>query len=344
MGKGRVLVTGGAGFIGSHIVDQLLASGYEPFVVDNLSGGRREHVPAGVPFYEADIRDRDRLAAVFAEVKPDFVSHQAAQVSVVVSMQDPVFDAEVNILGWLRVLEQCARSGVKRVVYASSGGVLYGDVFEPADEIFPIRPVSPYGIAKWAGEKYLEFFAREHGFKGIALRYANVYGPRQDPLGEAGVVAIFTQRLLTGEPVTIFGDGKNVRDYVYVQDVARANLAAIEANLQDDFTALNIGTGIGTDVNSLEVKLRLLTRNEVCRQIRDKGEGLSGSEIRNEGGKSAERSPIIYAEQRPGDLRSSLLFGRSAQRILGWHPGVSIETGLQETVRWFMISGTLDEA
>jgi UDP-glucose 4-epimerase len=177
----KVIVTGGAGFIGSHIVDALIAKGHSPFVIDNLSSGRRQNLPNDVPLFEMDIRNGARLSDVFDEVRPDWVCHQAAQMSVSRSMREPVFDAEVNVIGLLNVFDQAARVGVQRVVFASSGGVLYGDVAMPATEEFPKRPMSPYGISKWVGEQYLEFFARERGMQGIALRYSNVYGPRQNP-------------------------------------------------------------------------------------------------------------------------------------------------------------------
>ena len=315
MTKGRVLVTGGAGFIGSHIVDELLAQGYDTYVVDNLSTGRRDNLPPAVPLYEVDIRDGDRLATVFSEVQPRFVCHQAAQVSVSRSVREPLFDADQNISGWLRVLEECVRLGVERVVFASSGGALYGDVFEAVDESHPVRPISPYGISKWVGEEYLRFYAREHGIKGIALRYANVYGPRQNPDGEAGVVAIFAHRMLMGEPVTIYGDGRNVRDYVFVGDVADANVLALEAPLGEQYTAINVSTGSGVDVNALEARIRALAQEARTQTV-------VGGPI----------PPPRYAGKRAGDLRSSLLSPGRARLSLGWNPRVDLEQGLRATV------------
>lgn len=310
----RVLITGGAGFIGSHIVDALRAAGHAPAVVDDLSSGRRENLPADVPLHVADIRDAGRLRTIFDEVRPELVCHQAAQMSVSRSVREPAFDAEVNILGLVRVLDESARVGVRRVVFASSGGVLYGDVHEPADETTLANPVSPYGISKWAGEQYLQFFARERGMETVALRYSNVYGPRQNPHGEAGVVAIFCQKMLRGELARINGDGRYIRDYVSVQDVARANLLALLQPLATSFVPLNIGTGQPTDVNELADQLRTL-----CQQA---------------------RPPLTipapdHGPPRPGDLRSNLVHPGRAQDVLGWQPTIPLAAGLRQTVEWF---------
>lgn len=312
MNRERVVVTGGAGFIGSHIVDELVLQGYDVAVVDDLSSGRPQNLHPNARFYKVDICDRERLTAVFAEVQPQFVFHEAAQISVAVSVREPVRDAEVNIMGFLHLLELSAAHGVKRVVFASSGGTLYGDVAAPAVEEAPLRPVSPYGLSKLTGERYLEFYARQHGVGGVALRYGNVYGPRQDPHGEAGVVAIFTRRMLAHQSATIFGDGKNLRDYVYVADVARANVLALTAPMAEPFTAINIGTGRGADVNMLEAALR-----RCCEQY---AEGIPATR---------------YGVARAGDLRSSLLNPALAARLLGWEPQVGLEEGLAATVRWF---------
>lgn len=314
----RVLVTGGAGFIGSHIVDALAARGHQPAVVDDLSSGRREHLPPGVPLHVVDICDYRKLAAVFEEFQPDWVCHQAAQMSVSRSVREPIFDAQVNVLGLLHVLELAVRAGAQRVVFASSGGVLYGDVFEPAAEDHPAAPISPYGITKWVGEKYLEFYAREHGLQTVALRYANVYGPRQNPHGEAGVVAIFSQKMLAAQEATIFGDGTLVRDYVYVGDVARSNLLAFECELPEDFVALNIGTGVGTDVNTLAARIHAAAVGARRRR------GLPGN------------VPLArHGDPRPGDLKSSLVSAAKAHALLGWRPTVAVADGLAETVAWF---------
>lgn len=314
----KVIVTGGAGFIGSHVVDALIANGHAPAVVDDLSSGNRRNLPKGVPLHQIDIRDRSRLSSVFDEVRPDWVCHQAAQLSVSRSMGDPVFDAEVNILGLLNVLEQSARVGVRRIVFASSGGVLYGDVTVPATEDYPKRPVSPYGISKWAGEQYLEFFSRERQIEAVALRYSNVYGPRQNPHGEAGVVAIFTQAMLAGKAVTINGDGKYIRDYVYGLDVAQANVAALTVPLNARFTPVNIGTGVGVDVNELAQMIFTKTQQHL-RQV----------------GKPIEIPQPHHGQARAGDLRSNLVAPRLASQILGWKPSLSLDQGVEQTVKWF---------
>jgi len=314
----RVLVTGGAGFIGSHIVDQLLSRGHQPFVVDDLSTGDRRNLPPDVPLYEVDICDGPGLAEVFDEVGPDWVCHQAAQMSVSRSMREPVFDAEINVMGLIRVFDNAARVKAEKIVFASSGGVLYGDVTTPASEESPIGPISPYGIAKWVGERYLKFYARERNLKGIAMRYANVFGPRQNPHGEAGVVAIFSQKMLAGEVATINGDGRYVRDYVYALDVARANVLALESDAEAPFLALNIGTGIGTDVNQLAD----LVRSEI-------------QNLWNSSGHQRKIPDCLHGPARSGDLRSNLVSANRAQQVLGWQPSVSLKAGIRDTVTWF---------
>jgi UDP-glucose 4-epimerase len=314
----KVIVTGGAGFIGSHIVDALIARGHQPFVIDDLSSGSPKNLPQGVPLFVTDLRHASRIREIFEEVRPDWVSHQAAQMSVSRSVREPVFDAEVNVLGLLNVFDSAATVGVKRIVFASSGGVLYGDVTTPTAEDYPAAPISPYGISKWVGEKYLEFFARERGLQGVALRYANVYGPRQNPHGEAGVVAIFCQKLLAGQAPTINGDGKYVRDYVYGPDVALANALALESTLPTHFDAFNIGTATPTDVNQLAS----------C--VRDQLIALRAQE-----GIQLNLPEMSYGPARAGDLRSSLVSPARAAAHLGWKPGFDLAQGLQETVRWF---------
>lgn len=318
----RVLVTGGAGFIGSHIIDLLKQKGHAPFAVDDLSSGHRENLPAGVPLHVADIRNPEALARVFDEVRPEAVCHQAAQMSVSRSVREPGFDAEVNVLGLVRVLENSVRVGAKKFVFASSGGVLYGDVTVPAVETNPARPISPYGISKWAGELYLNFFTTEHPLQAVALRYSNVYGPRQNPHGEAGVVAIFSQKMLRNEAGTVNGDGLYIRDYVYVTDVARANVLALERDLSKRFTPLNVGTGLGTDVNQLAAKVR-----ELCSDW-----------LRRQGKPDAIPEPN-HGPARAGDLRSNLVNAALAGQVLGWKPEVELTAGLRTAVEWFAADG-----
>lgn len=314
----KVLVTGGAGFIGGHIVERVLREGHRAAVVDDLSTGNRKNVPEAVPFFEVDIRNRSQLKTAFDSFRPNVVCHQAAQMSVGRSVREPVFDAEVNIVGFINVLEEAHRIGAKRVVFASSGGVLYGDVEIPVDENYPKNPQTPYGIAKWAGEKYLEFFCRERNLEGVALRYSNVYGPRQNPLGEAGVAAIFSTKLLAGEQATINGDGKYIRDYVYVADVVDANYRAIGANLDEKFLAVNIGTGIPTDVNRLEELIR--TQCERQRKQTDP---------------DFRCPPPTHGPARAGDLRSNLISSEKAKEKFSWTTNTELSQGIEETVAWF---------
>ena len=314
----KVIVTGGAGFIGSHIVDGLLAKGHTPYIVDNLVSGSPRNLPSEVPLFEVDICDGPRLAGVFDEVRPDWVCHQAAQMSVSRSMREPLFDAENNVMGLLNVFDNAARVGVKRIVFASSGGVLYGEVAHPASEDSPKRPLSAYGISKWVGEQYLEFYARERKLQGVALRYSNVYGPRQNPHGEAGVVAIFCKTMLAGKAATINGDGRYIRDYVYVPDVARANIAALETTLNTNFAAINIGTGVGVDVNEIAAMLQK-NAQEYLQQI--------GSPI--------QIPDCIHGDARAGDLRSNLVYPKLAEQLLGWKPTVHLSDGIRTTVEWF---------
>ncbi len=314
----RILVTGGAGFIGSHLVDALLLAGHKVGVIDDLSSGRRENLPPGVEVHVADVRDRQKMTRIFDESRPEAVFHEAAQLSVSRSVREPGFDAEVNLIGILNVLENSVRVGTRKVVFASSGGVLYGDVVEPAPETTPSNPVSPYGISKWASELYLEFFAREHGLKTVALRYSNVYGPRQNPHGEAGVVAIFAEKMLAGGQVTINGDGRYIRDFVFAGDVARANVLALDHDLPEAFMAFNIGTAAATDVNQLAEKMRAIAIDVSRRR-----------------GKPREVPNPAHGPHRAGDLRSSLVSYEKARKILGWSPTVTVDDGLRQTIEWF---------
>jgi UDP-glucose 4-epimerase len=301
----RVLVTGGAGFIGSHVVDRLLAGGHAIDLVDNLSTGRRELAHPAARLHAVDIRS-PRLRAVFAETRPDAVVHLAAQMDVRRSVADPLFDASVNVLGTLNVLECCRRAGVARLVFASSGGAIYGDCETvPTPESQPARPASPYGVAKLAAERYIAAWAALTGSTAVALRYANVYGPRQNPQGEAGVVAIFASRLVAGEPCVINGDGEQTRDYVYVEDVADATVLALGAPQTID--AVNIGTGVESTVNDLFRRLTTVA------------------------GVTAEAR---HAPGKPGEQRRSALDAGLAKRLLGWAPVTPLDLGLRKTLEF----------
>ena len=301
----RVLITGGAGFIGSHVAEELLARGHKVVVVDDLSSGKRENVPGGARFFKEDIRSG--CEEVFQELRPEVLCHQAAQMDVRRSVREPDFDAGVNVLGTIRLLQNCAKYGVGRVIFASSGGAVYGEQQEfPAPEDHPQYPISPYGVSKLAGERYLHFYHTQYGISYAALRYANVYGPRQDPHGEAGVVAIFCGNLAAQKVSTVNGAGEQTRDYVYVGDVARANVLALENEAPSG--AYNVGTGVETSVNRLYELLL----------------GISGK------GLPPEHGPTKLGEQ----LRSSVDPAR-AGRALGWHPEVDLAAGLKETLRFF---------
>ena len=301
----RILLTGGAGFIGSHVAERLLDRGHEVAVVDDLSTGKRGNVPEGVEFYETDIRSG--CTGVFEEFVPEALCHQAAQMDVRRSVREPDFDAEVNILGTIRLLENCRKHGVGKVVFASTGGAVYGEqVAFPAAEDHPQYPLSPYGVSKLAGERYLNFYHAQYGIPYAALRYANVYGPRQDPQGEAGVVAIFCGNLAAGKPSTINGTGKQTRDYVYVEDVARANVLALEDDPPPG--AYNIGTGIETTVNRLYELLQ----------------DISGKNL-----------PPEHGPAKPGEQLRSSVDPSHAGRVFGWRAEMSLAAGLGETLRFF---------
>jgi UDP-glucose 4-epimerase len=314
----RVLVTGGAGFIGSHLIDQLIASGHEAAALDDLSSGSPSNLATGVRLYKTDVRDAAAVLQAVTEFKPDAIAHQAAQMSVSRSVREPRFDAEVNILGLINTLDAAVANGVRRFVFASSGGVLYGDVHTPAPEETPADPISPYGIAKMVGERYLKFYAREHGLVCTALRYANVYGPRQNPHGEAGVVAIFCTKMLQGQAGTVNGDGRYIRDYVYVTDVADANVRALTKEGLPAFSAFNVGTSLPTDVNQLAAALEMACAEELKR--RGRGEVVP---------------PSNHGAARAGDLRSSLVSYEAIQKTLGWSPRVPLDHGIEATVQWF---------
>jgi UDP-glucose 4-epimerase len=301
----RILVTGGAGFIGSHVAEGLLARGHEVAIVDNLSSGRRANVPEGALFYETDTRGG--CGEVFEDFAPEALSHQAAQIDVRRSVAEPDFDADVNVLGTVRLLQNCALRGVGRVVFASTGGAIYGEQEAfPAAEDHPQYPVSPYGVSKLAGERYLHFYHAHYGLRYAALRYANVYGPRQDPHGEAGVVAIFCNNLAAGRTSTINGTGEQTRDYVYVGDVARANALALERDVPSG--AYNVGTAVETSVNRLYETLL----------------EASGKDL-----------PPEHGPAKPGEQTRSCVDPTKAGRVTGWRPEVDLRSGLGETLRYF---------
>lgn len=313
----RMLITGGAGFIGGHIADALIAAGHEVGVLDDLSSGERGNIPQTAHFFEVDVTDAESVQSAISKFQPDAICHQAAQMSVSRSVREPDFDARVNILGLVNVLQSAARTGTSRFVFASSGGVLYGDVTEPAGENTPPNPISPYGISKWAGERYLEFFTREHGMNTVALRYSNVYGPRQNPHGEAGVVAIFCTRMLAGEAATVNGDGKYIRDYVYVSDVVKANVCALTGN-HLGFVAYNVGTGLPTDVNELASALKDHCQTELDAR-----------------GLKVIVPEVGHGPARAGDLRTNLISHEKIGNELGWTPEVPVHDGLRQTAAWF---------
>lgn len=301
----KVLVTGGAGFIASHVVDLLIGKGLHVSVVDNLSSGKRENLNNAAAFYESDIRDSEMIK-IIGDVNPDVIIHHAAQISVRVSVNDPGYDASINILGSLNLLEASVKSGVKKFIFASTGGAIYGEQdYFPADELHPVRPISPYGIAKLSVEKYLFYYKEVYGLDYVALRYSNVYGPRQDPHGEAGVVAIFSQKMLANEQAVINGDGKQTRDFVYVKDIAEANLSALKGNVSGE---INIATGLETTVN----ELFRITNNIVGREIEE-----------------------VHGPSMKGEQLRSVLNWSLAKKTLNWEPRINLEDGLRETVDYF---------
>jgi UDP-glucose 4-epimerase len=310
--SGRVLVTGGAGFIGSHIAEAYLAQGWEVTIIDDLSRGHKQNLPAKAQFVKADIRSKE-AHDLLAKGKFDVLNHHAAQIDVRVSVDDPALDAGINIVGFANLLNGAGAGGVKRVVFASSGGVIYGDPeVVPTPETAPKLPISPYGVSKLAGEYYLRALGALRGFEGVAMRYANVFGPRQDPKSEAGVVSIFVSRLLENKPLTVFGDGKQTRDYVFAKDVARANVLASTAKMPPgsdlDSPALNIATAVQTNVLQLAERVGKVMGKKV---------------------------DLEFAPPRPGELfRSSLDIGK-AKRVLGWTPAHGFDDGLPELVEWF---------
>jgi UDP-glucose 4-epimerase len=301
----KILVTGGAGFIGSNVADGFIAHGHEVVVVDDLSTGFSRNIPPQATFYQVDIR-QDALGEVFRKEKPDVVDHHAAQIDVRKSVDDPMYDAQVNILGTLNLIQQCVHYGVKKVIYASTGGAVYGEPTRlPVDETQAIQPLCQYGISKHTVEHYLYLYQHNYGLHYTVLRYPNVYGPRQDPHGEAGVVAIFTEAMFAGRRPTIFGDGSHTRDYVFVGDIVKANLLALERG-QDRI--VNLGWGREISVNDIYAALK-------------KHLGVS--------------TDPVYAEERLGEIHRVCLDSSMAQKELNWRPEVGLDEGIRRTVEYY---------
>jgi UDP-glucose 4-epimerase len=301
----NILITGGAGFIGSHIADAYIAEGHNVIIVDNLSGGVLENINPKAKFYQLDIRS-EKLEDVFQKEKIDIVNHLAAQMDVRRSVADPKFDASVNVLGGLNLFESARKHRIKKIIFSSTGGAIYGEQdYFPADEEHPMRPLSPYGITKLCTEKYLFFYKAVYGINHIILRYANVYGPRQNPHGEAGVVAIFCNKMLKGEKPIINGDGKQTRDYTFVGDVVKANLLALK---HDGSAIYNVGTSIESDVNKLFYELRNHL-NPSC--------------------------PEQHAPAKAGEQQRSVISFKKIEQELGWHPTVQVDEGLRLTAEYF---------
>jgi UDP-glucose 4-epimerase len=306
----KILVTGGAGFIGSNIADAYIADGHKVVIIDNLLSGKLYNVNKKAKFYQADIRDTKKVNDIFKREKFEIVNHHAAQIDVRKSVLDPVFDAQVNVLGTLNLLENCAKYKVKKFLFASSGGVMYGECGKnPPQETVPANPLSPYGVTKHTTEVYLNYYAATYGLKYLVFRYGNVYGPRQDPHGEAGVVAIFIQRIISNTEINIFGNGEQLRDYVFIGDVVRANLQGLKKGINE---IINIGTQKASSVNTLFDKLSAITGYD---------------------------QKAVYKPPRLGELQKSFLNTAKAKKILGWQATVNFTEGLVKTVEYFKQNG-----
>lgn len=301
----KILITGGAGFIASHVSDAYIAAGHEVVIVDNLSTGQKEYLNPQAQFFEADITDKETIQHIIHDVKPEVINHHAAHIQVGNSVKNPQFDAENNIIALLNIMEAAKDVGVKKVIMASTGGAMYGDKPVPFDEEMREEPLSPYGVSKRSGELYLNYYYHQYGIPYIALRYANVYGPRQNPHGESGVVAIFSEMFIQGKTPVINGDGTHTRDYVFVGDVAKANLAALTSEYVG---ALNIGTNTETSTN------------DVFRKVVE----LLGLQVEEE-----------HGPERPGEQVRSVLNYSKATQILGWQPTVFFDEGAKQVVEWY---------
>lgn len=301
----KVLVTGGAGFIGSAIVDRLISQGNEVVIIDNLSTGKERNINKSAKFYKLDIQDL-KIENIFRDEQIDIVNHHAAQIDVRKSVDDPIFDTNVNIIGSLNLLQLSVQYNVKKFIFASSGGTVYGNqVFYPANEDHPLQPISPYGISKLSIEYYLHYYHTIHNLKSTILRYANIYGPRQDPWGEAGVVAIFINKILTKQQPIINGDGEQTRDYTYVDDVVNANMLAMNSDTTGIF---NISTGVETSVN----KLFSMVVETINANVQE-----------------------VHGPAKKGETRRSCLDYSKAKEIFGWQPKIKIEDGIKQTVEYF---------
>lgn len=310
----KILLTGGAGFIGSHVCDAFIDCGHDVVVLDNLSSGREENVNRKALLVEGDISDHDFISSLFDTHNFDVVNHHAAQMDVRRSVADPVFDANINIIAMLNLLKESVRTNVKKFMFASTGGAIYGEQeYFPADEKHPTMPLSPYGVSKLAGEAYIRYFNAQYGLNYCITRYANVYGPRQNPHGEAGVVAIFSNQLVKGHSITINGDGKQTRDFVNVYDVARANVLGLNYN---NDVCVNIGTGIETDVVTL---FDFLAKS-------------AGTSMKP-----------TFGPAMPGEQRRSVITPEYAKQTIGWEPAKMIEEGLRETYLYFKTDGLPNE-
>lgn len=311
----KILVTGGAGFIGSHVVDLFISQGYEVVVLDNITTGQTSNLNPAAKFYEMDIRS-PQIRELFAVEKPDYVSHHAAQMDVRRSVAQPLYDTDINILGSINLLESAKEFNVKRFLYVSSGGAVYGEPERlPCDETHPVNPICPYGASKHTVEHYLYMYYVNYGLKYTVLRYPNVFGPRQDPQGEAGVVAIFIGRMLKGRPVTIYGDGEQTRDFVYVSDCARANDLALTVDHQPGI--YNLGWGHPTSINKIASVLS----------------NIMGCTI-----------PVQYGPAKIGETRHIYLDASKAKKDLGWSPTITLEEGLKKTVDYFRLSESVNSS
>ena len=303
----KIIVTGGAGFIGSHIVDAYVKKGHGVSIIDDLSSGKKEYINPGASFYRADINDKEEIDRIIDKEKPAVINHHAAQISVRNSVENPINDAMINILGFLNLLEAARRNGIKKIIFASSGGVVYGDakIIPTSEAYMPLQPLSPYGITKLCTENYLHYYHKSYGISYTALRYSNIYGPRQNPHGEAGVVAIFSLKLLKGIRAVINGTGSQTRDYLYIADVVAANILALNPGIEGSF---NIGTGIETSVNEVYGFIKNIVKSDI---------------------------PAIHGPAKSGEQQRSCLDVSKARRNMGWKPEIKLFEGLQKTVNFF---------